>query len=275
MLKAPVSDSLLHRIVLGIEYDGSLFHGWQKQSSPQLATVQSDVESALSRIADHPIKLTCAGRTDAGVHATGQVVHFDCAKDRGQKAWIRGSNSLLPSGIRILWARETDSGFHARFSALARRYRYIIYESEVEPALFTRQLTHFRGRLQDQLMDQAGRYLIGEHDFSAYRAAGCQSKTPFREILELSVRRKNDFVIIEIQANAFLQHMVRNIAGVLMLIGRGVKEVDWAHQVLLSEDRTKGAITARPEGLYLIDVRYPDKFALPRLNFGPMFINLD
>jgi tRNA pseudouridine38-40 synthase len=261
-----------HRIALGIEYDGAAFHGWQRQAAPALFTVQAAVESALSRVADHPVSLVCAGRTDTGVHATGQVVHFDAQFDRGTKAWIRGTNSLLPPTARIHWAQTVSNEFHARFSALHRRYRYLIQESPVEPAILARQITHVRETLDVSLMHEAAQHLLGERDFSAFRAAGCQSRTPWREVQHLQVSRQGGYVVIDIQANAFLQHMVRNITGTLLEIGCGRQAPEWAAQLLAGKDRSRAAITAKPYGLYLVQVAYPDQFGLPSPALGPRFL---
>ncbi len=261
-----------HRIALGVEYDGAAFHGWQQQGSPVLPTVQARLEAALSEIASHPVKLTCAGRTDTGVHGTGQVVHFDCAIDRGEKAWRRGGNSLLPPSLRISWAKAVPADFHARFSAQSRRYLYVIYDSPVEPAVLARHLTHTRETLDIAAMHTAGQFLLGEQDFTSFRAAGCQSRTPFRNITHLRVSRHHRFIVIDIEANAFLQHMVRNIAGTLMEIGAGRRAPQWAAHVLQARDRTQAAKTASPSGLYLVSVRYPLEFALPVLPVGPAFL---
>jgi tRNA pseudouridine38-40 synthase len=261
------------RIALGIEYDGAAFHGWQRQSAPVLHTVQAAVEAALSQVADHPVSVVCAGRTDTGVHATGQVVHFDAQTDRGAKAWIRGTNSLLPPAARVLWAQAVSDDFHARFSALNRRYRYLIQESPVEPAILARQITHVREKLDAEHMHAAAQHLLGERDFSAFRAAGCQSKTPWREVQHLRVTRIGGYVVIDIQANAFLQHMVRNITGVLLEIGAGRKPPGWSAEILASRNRTLAAVTAKPYGLYLVQVQYPPQFGLPCSNPGPHFLH--
>lgn len=263
------------RIALEVAYDGADFNGWQRQASPRLPTVQGAVEAALSRVADHPVSLTCAGRTDAGVHATAQVVHFDAAKDRGPGAWLRGGNSLLPAGVRIQWAQAVDASFHARFSATARRYRYVILESDVAPALLSRQVTHVRGQLDTDAMQRAAQSLPGERDFSAFRAAGCQSRTPFRYVSHLHVFRQGCFVVIDIAANAFLQHMVRNIAGALIAVGLGQRAVEWPGELLAGRDRRRGAATASPCGLYLVSVSYPEHFGLPGPALGPFFLGLD
>lgn len=263
---------MTNRIALGVAYDGAAYYGWQRQRSPDLPTVQSSLEQALGRIAASDIRLFCAGRTDSGVHATAQVVHFDTPVDRGEKAWIVGTNSLLPESVRVTWAKTVDSSFHARFSALNRRYRYIIYSGRVATAILPRQLTHIRDPLDVAAMDEAASRLLGEHDFSAFRAAGCQSNTPFRKVTAISVRREGHFIVLDIEANAFLQHMVRNIAGALLAVGRGEKQPVWLAELLAGRDRKVGAVTASPCGLYLVAVTYPDSFDLPETEPGPIFL---
>lgn len=260
------------RIALGVEYNGAAFHGWQRQSAPALATVQAALEQALSRVADQPITVNCAGRTDAGVHGSGQVVHFESGVDRGEKAWIRGSNSHLPAQIRVQWARVVADDFHARHSALSRRYRYVIYTGAIKPTALIQQLTHVKEALNVAAMHEAGQHLLGENDFSAFRAAGCQSRTPMRCINDISVTRQRRFIVLEVEANAFLLHMVRNIAGALIEVGAGRQTVDWVRQVLATRDRTRNAVTARPDGLYLVNVAYPERFGLPVLPLGPCFL---
>lgn len=260
------------RVALCVEYDGAAFHGWQRQGDQDLSTVQGEVERALSKIANHPIDLICAGRTDTGVHATAQVVHFDCEIDRGEKAWIRGTNSLLPPTVRIIWACNVSDEFHARFSALSRRYQYVIYDAPVESAIMARRVTHTRATLDIAAMHEAGQHLLGEQDFSSFRAAGCQSRTPFRNVMHLRVYRHHRFIVLDIQANAFLQHMVRNIAGTLLEIGAGRRSPDWAAQVLSAKDRTVAAMTASPYGLYLVAVEYPALCGLPESALGPGFL---
>lgn len=260
------------RIALCIEYDGAAFHGWQRQSSPSLLTVQDALESALSSVANTPIRTYCAGRTDRGVHATAQVIHFDTPVNRGEKAWVMGVNSLLPPSVRVQWARLMDERFHARFSALARRYRYVIYQHEVAPALLSRQLTHVRDTLDAESMQEAARHLIGEHDFSAFRAAGCQSNSPWRCVNRLTIHRSDHFLVIDIEANAFLQHMVRNIAGALIAVGKGEQHPGWPGELLSGRDRTRSAATASPCGLYLVSVTYPEEFELPVTSPGPCFL---
>lgn len=260
------------RVALGVEYDGAAFHGWQRQGDPKIPTVQATVEKALAKIADHPIDLVCAGRTDTGVHATGQVIHFDCAVDRGETAWIRGSNSLLPPTVRITWARNVATDFHARFAALSRRYLYVIDDSEVESAIMANRVTHTRLTLDFETMHEAGQHLLGEHDFSTFRAAGCQAHTPFREVMHLRVMRHHRYIVLDIQANAFLQHMVRNIAGTLLEIGAGKRDSSWVKHLLEGRDRTAAAMTASPYGLYLVAVAYPASAGLEQGLLGPRFL---
>ncbi|NOZ51767.1 MAG: tRNA pseudouridine(38-40) synthase TruA [Gammaproteobacteria bacterium] len=251
------------RVALGIEYDGHDFHGWQWQLNA--VTVQAVVEEALGVVANHPVRVTCAGRTDTGVHALGQVVHFEAQTQRSERSWVFGCNANLPDSVAVTWARKVEDRFHARFSAKRRRYRYVILNRAVRPTMLVHRVAWEYRPLMVEYMQQAAMSLIGEHDFSAYRAAGCQSKTPVREIYRIDVQRKNELVLLDIEANAFLHHMVRNIAGVLMAIGAGEQSVAWAEQVLQSRDRRAGGVTAPPYGLYLVDVDYPPDFNLPRL----------
>lgn len=272
MFDSNSSTNLSNRIALEVEYDGSHFAGWQKQANPQLPTVQGRLELALSKIADSPISLVCAGRTDRGVHATGQVVHFDCGIDRGVKAWVAGTNSLLSADIRVKCAQTMQADFHARFSATARRYCYLIYDAKVAPALLSSQITHVPYALNIEAMEQAAMCLIGERDFSSFRAAGCQSNTPNRCVHWLKVFRKNRYIVVDIQANAFLQHMVRNIVGMLLDVGKGDQNPDWAGELLEARDRTAGGVTAPANGLYLIRVTYPQEHQLPETEMGPSFL---
>lgn len=261
------------RVAMSLSYDGSAFKGWQTQRKPRVDTVQEVLERSLSEIADAPIKVQCAGRTDAGVHASYQVVHFDCPCIRDEKAWVMGGNTLLPRSVAIHWAKPVDVSFNARFSATARRYRYLIFNSPARSALLSSGVTWLGRPLDETLMHKAAQALIGELDFSAYRAAGCQSNTPMRNVHFIDVSRRGDMVIIDIQANAFLHHMVRNIAGVLMEIGAGRQSVSWAAEVLATRDRTVAAATAPPFGLYLVDVLYPQQYGLPVNHPGPYFLD--
>ncbi|MGR9051981.1 MAG: tRNA pseudouridine(38-40) synthase TruA [Gammaproteobacteria bacterium] len=250
------------RFVLGIEYDGSGFFGWQRQHGQR--TVQESLEAALSRIADEPVTVICAGRTDAGVHALEQVVHFDCRAERSLHAWLLGGNCNLPDDIRIVWARPAVDDFHARYSAIARFYRYIILNRSMKSALQRRQVTWWYNPLNETNMHRAAQYLLGDHDFSSFRAQGCQSKSPRRIVHFIDVYREGDKVIMDIAANAFVHHMVRNIAGVLMEIGMGKRETTWPLHLLAVKDRVQAGITAPPDGLYLGGVCYPEHYGIAR-----------
>jgi tRNA pseudouridine38-40 synthase len=258
------------RIGLVLEYDGSQYHGWQAQNG--LHTVQQAVEHALSRVADSPISVICAGRTDTGVHATNQVIHFDTDKERSIRAWIHGVNSFLPKNICVKWGKELPEEFHARYSATARRYRYVIYNGAIRPALLRSNVTWQYRQLDHRLMHQAAQVLLGENDFTSFRSVQCQSNTPMRNIHNLQVTRTNDLVIIDITANAFLHHMVRNIAGVLIAVGSGKHPVSWVEEVLKAKDRRLGAETAPSYGLYLVHVTYPQHFAVLQSSLGPSFL---
>lgn len=250
------------RVALGVQYDGSGFRGWQAQQ-PGTRTVQIALEKALSRVADHPVRVVCAGRTDAGAHGVGQVAHFETTAVRSERAWVLGGNAHLPLDMNLNWARQAPDDFHARFSALARRYRYLILNQPQRSALWRgRAAWHYRP-LDVERMQIAGQALVGEHDFSAFRAAECQARHPIRDIHELILHRQGDGVVLEVEANAFLHHMVRNIAGVLMAIGAGDRPIEWAQEVLERRDRTQAGVTAPAEGLYLLAVRYPERFGLP------------
>jgi tRNA pseudouridine38-40 synthase len=257
------------RFALGIEYDGSGFAGWQWQ--PEKRTIQASVEAALSRVADEPVRVVCAGRTDAGVHATEQVVHFDTEVCRKPYSWLMGGNSELPDDVRLLWVREVPGDFHARYSAIARFYRYLILNRPMKSALQRRQVTWHYAPLDVEAMQRGAQYLLGEHDFSSFRAQDCQSKSPNRYMHFVRVAREGDRVLIDLCANAFLHHMVRNIAGVLMDIGSGRQNPEWARAVLDARDRKAGGVTAPADGLYFAGICYPEQFGLAR---HPIFAHL-
>ncbi|NKB46566.1 MAG: tRNA pseudouridine(38-40) synthase TruA, partial [Legionellales bacterium] len=240
---------------LGIEYDGSHYHGWQKQK--KLHTVQQQLEYALGRVAAHPINVQCAGRTDTGVHATCQVVHFDTSVQRNEYAWVMGTNSHLSKDICVRWAQPVADDFDARRSARSRRYIYLIANQFARPALYRSNMTWQYRTLDHEKMHEAGQYLIGEHDFTSFRAVECQARSPQRCVNELTVQRRGNLIAIEISANAFLHHMVRNIAGVLMSVGCHRHSPEWVDEVLQARDRRLGAATAPAYGLYLIQVLYP------------------
>lgn len=250
------------RLALGIEYDGSAFHGWQVQRDRR--SLQACVEAAVARVAAEPVNLTAAGRTDAGVHAYEQVVHFDTHAQRPPRAWVLGVNTHLPRNIRILWSDEPPAGFHARYSAIARCYRYIILNREVDSALMRGRVTWCFKPLAIEPMRAAAACLRGEHDFSAFRAQDCQSRSPFRQVYFIDIRREGEQIIVEIAANAFLHHMVRNIVGVLLEIGWHKRPPEWCQEILDGRDRRLAAATAPPDGLHLLAVCYPLRYGLPR-----------
>ncbi len=249
------------RIAAGIEYDGQAFCGWQRLSHAR--SVQLELEKALSKVANHPVQCICAGRTDSGVHAQQQVVHFDTRASRPDEAWVLGGNSHLPKDVSIRWAMAVDDEFHARFKAEARSYRYVILNRPVRPAILAGKVTWVRKELRHEVMQQAARHLVGEHDFSAFRAAACEASTPVRRVTRIEVSRAKDFVYLDIQANAFLHHMVRNIAGTLISIGHGDQPVDWTKELLQKKDRTQSGVTAPPDGLYFVSAHYPARWQVP------------
>lgn len=262
------------RVAMALSYDGTHYRGWQSQRKPQVNTVQEVLQAALSRVADAPVRVQCAGRTDAGVHASHQLVHFDCPARRDEKAWVMGCNTQLPRTVAVHWAKPVPDSFNARFSALARRYRYLILNTPARQALVPSGVTWESRPLDAGKMHHAAQSLVGELDFTSYRAVACQSRTPMRNIHFVEVHRSGDLVVVDIQANAFLHHMVRNIVGVLLEIGAGRQPQEWAAQVLAARDRTQAAATAPPYGLYLVDVLYPADLQLPAVEPGPFFLHL-
>lgn len=260
------------RVAIAFEYDGRGFHGWQLQKSG-VRSVESELARAVSRVADHPVDLVCAGRTDARVHASFQVAHFDTPSVRNLRSWVMGMNTALPDDIAVHWAGNGVADFHARFSAVYRRYRYVILNRPVRPGIQRGQVSWTFRPLDVASMHRAAQVLVGEHDFSSFRAAGCQSRTPVRYLERISVTRKGDYVVIDVQANAFLHHMVRNIAGALMAVGAGKQPEPWIGEVLACKDRKLAGVTAPPDGLYLVDVGYPDQYGIPRALCGPGFVS--
>ncbi len=242
-------------VVLGIEYDGCDYHGFQRQS--HAPSIQAALESAASEVADEPVRIHGAGRTDAGVHATQQVVSFQTAALRSVDAWRRGVSSLTPRSLGVLWARIETKPFHARFDALWRRYVYVFSDAPTVPVILRGQVAWAGAPLDSDAMHAACRCLVGEHDFSAFRAAGCQSRSPWRRVAAIEVTRSNDYVAIDVTANAFLKHMVRNIAGALREVGCGGLTADAFTALFERGDRTQGPPTAQPQGLYLVGVGYP------------------
>lgn len=250
------------RIALGIEYNGEMYCGWQRQKhSP---SVQENLDSVLSTIANQPIKSFCAGRTDTGVHATGQVIHFDLETPRPETAWLRGANNYLPHDISVRWVREVSEDFHARFSATSRSYRYVIYNSETPSAIYNRRTTWHRLPIDIIKMQKGADHLVGKYDFNAFRASGCQANTSIRDISKIEINRSGAIVTIDITANAFLHHMVRNIVGCLLLVGTGKKDASFVASIRDGKDRTKAPDTAKSDGLYLVGVGYPREFELPQ-----------
>ena len=249
------------RVALGVEYDGSRFCGWQTQ--PQGCAVQDALERALAEVAGAPVSTTCAGRTDAGVHALGQVVHFDTNAERPESAWVRGVNTLLPPACAVGWSRPVAPDFHARYSAVNRCYRYLLLNHPVRPALDAARTGWFHLPLDTDRMQRAARLLLGEHDFSAFRSAECQARTPVRTVTRLDVARRGDYIVFELCANAFLHHMVRNIVGCLVYVGKGKYPPEWLGEVLRGRDRARAAPTIEAAGLYLMSVEYEGRWGLP------------
>jgi tRNA pseudouridine38-40 synthase len=249
------------RLALGIEYDGSAFCGWQTQ--PGGCAIQDRLEQALAVIHDGPVATVVAGRTDAGVHATAQVVHFDAARDRPDTAWVRGVNSHLPATISVRWAARVGEDFHARFGARERAYRYLLLNHPVRPALMAGRVGWVHAPLDLAAMTAAAPHLLGRHDFSAFRAAECQARTPVRELRQATVSARGHYVAFDFRGNAFLHHQVRNMVGALVWIGLGRRPPEWLGELLASRDRRLGAATFAPDGLYLVDVRYDAAWNLP------------
>lgn len=249
------------RIAIGLEYDGTAYNGWQRQRTG--LGVQSLVEDAISKVANEAIEVTCAGRTDTGVHASAQVVHFDTQSEREPHGWLLGANSNLPDDISVTWAQLVDDSFHARFSATSRSYHYLILNRLQRSALYRDRAWWVYSGLDAERMHRAAQCLLGRHDFSAFRAAGCQASTAIRDITTISVTRESDWLHLNVTANAFLQRMVRNIMGTLVAIGCGDESEGWAREVLASRDRKQGGIAAPPHGLTLVEVTYPPEFQLP------------
>jgi len=272
---------MAQRWALGVEYDGAAFHGWQSQpptaqavegrpAGASLATVQAALEAALTQIAAAPIQVVCAGRTDAGVHATGQVIHFDTPVVRPDTAWVRGVNALLPSSCAIRWAHPVPADFHARFSASGRRYRYILLNRPERPAVFAGRAGWFHRPLDAGLMAEAAASLLGTHDFSAFRAAECQANSPVRTLTQATVTRQGDWLVCDFAANAFLQHMIRNLVGALVHVGKGAAPASAMADWLAQQNRTLAPPTFMPDGLYLTGVDYDAGWGLPATAGRPL-----
>lgn len=260
------------RIAMGVEYAGWNYAGFQRQN--HAPSVQTELEKALSKIADQPIELKCAGRTDAGVSATGQVIHFDVIKERSDRSWMLGTNTCLPSDIAVTWVRHVDDDFHARFSARARRYRYILQNTDFRPALVNKGVSLYRGEYDIEAMHKAAQILLGENDFASFKSAQDENLHSMRCVHFIEVQRKGRYIIFDIQANAFLHHMVRNIVGSLLLVGNGSKDQDWLEYVFKAKNREIAGPTAQAEGLYLVKVVYEDKWQLPIRDedMGPLWL---
>ena len=263
----------MQRFAIGIEFSGAQYRGWQTQQ-PGVITVQETIETVLSKIANEPIMLHGAGRTDAGVHATNMVAHFDTSAVRKLDGWLLGSNSQLPKDISIQWIKAMDDEFHARFKAQARRYRYVVYNHPSRPALLHQQVTHIYSPLNVEKMILAAKKFEGTHNFESFRAAACQSNQPVRHVKHCRLIRHGAYLVLDIQADGFLHHMVRNIMGCLLEIGQGMYEVDHIDDIFAAEDRKAAGITAPPDGLYFIHADYPEQFDLPKVNLGPHWLNM-
>lgn len=250
------------RIALGVEYDGSRFFGWQSQAGGH--TVQDALQSALNSIANVPVPVIAAGRTDTGVHALEQVVHFDAPVERPLSAWVRGVNALLPESVAVLWAHAVPDEFHARFSAQARSYRYLLINRPVRCAVQHGKAGWFHMPLDVEKMIEAAHCLLGEHDFSAFRAAECQARSPIKNLVQLDITRQGDMIVFDLTAGAFLHHMVRNIVGCLVYVGKGKHTPQWMKEVLESRNRSQAAPTFAPDGLYLRRISYDEKWGLPQ-----------
>ena len=251
----------MRRIVLGLEYAGDAFCGWQSQAHGR--TVQDVLERALAQIAGEPVRTHCAGRTDTGVHASAQVAHFDTRAVRPASAWVRGVNALLPPAVVVRWSTEVGDDFHARFLACERQYRYILHNAPTRPAMLAGRVGWYHPALDVERMAAAAQCLVGTHDFSSFRAAGCQAKTPVRVMHEARVVRQGEYLLFDFRANGFLHHMIRNLVGALVYVGKGRYPVEWMRELLEARDRAHAAPTFSPDGLYLCGVAYPPRWPLP------------
>ncbi len=259
------------RYALGVEYDGSQYCGWQRQKN--VIGVQQKLEEALTKIANEPIEVICAGRTDTGVNATNQIIHFDTSQIRKDVAWTLGVNTHLPKDIAVSWVKQVNDEFHARFSATARRYRYIIYNNTLRSAILSHGLSFCHYPLNEKLMHESAQYLVGQHDFTSFRTVHCQSHSPVRTLTHCNVSRQGNYIILDVKGNAFLHHMVRNIAGSLMRVGQELQSIEWIKEVLEAKNRCLAGMTAPSAGLYFVGVDYPAEFNLPKRPLGPLFLD--
>lgn len=259
------------RFAIGVDYNGRAYRGWQTQQ-PGVKSVQETLEKAIAHVANHPVTVIAAGRTDAGVHGAGMVAHFDSDAQRPERSWMLGVNTKLPEDIALRWITPVSDEFHARFRAVARRYRYIIYNHPFRSSLLAGMVTWHYHALDLARMQEAAQHLVGRHDFTSFRAVACQAKKAERDVHFLKLTQYGRFIVLDIQADGFLHHMVRNIAGVLMAVGQGKAEPSWVPEVLAARDRTLGGVTAPADGLYFVDALYPDAFQLPREPLGPAFL---
>ncbi len=256
------------RIALGLEYDGGAFCGWQTQ--PRGCGVQDHLQKALSEFVAAPIEVVAAGRTDAGVHAAAQVVHFDSPVRRERSSWVRGTNRYLTAAARVLWSAEVPDEFHARYGARSRTYRYLLLDAPVAPAILHGRVGWHHRALDVEAMHQGARLLLGTHDFSAFRDAECQAKSPVRDLLDARVERRGRLIVFSFRANAFLHHMIRNVVGALVYVGSGRQPPRWMEQLLAARDRTASAPTFAPDGLYLAAVEYDAALRLPAFPAHPL-----
>lgn len=266
-----VFPSNMYRVALAVEYCGAKYYGFQKQTTT-MNTIQYHLEKALSKVSSEKITLICAGRTDSGVHASEQIIHFDTLAKRPVHAWVKGVNAHLPDDIRIHWAKDVDYSFHSRFGALSRTYRYVIYANEIRPGILHERVSWVGQSLNIEKMKSACQSLIGRHDFTSFRASRCQASNAIREIYDLKIFESGPFIVMEVVANAFLLHMVRNIAGVMIDIGKEKQDFRWVQSLLDAKDRTKAGMTASPFGLYFVKVSYDAKYKLPQSPLGPMIV---
>lgn len=265
--------SALYRYAAVVEYNGSYFHGWQKQAHHLASlSVQAALEAAITQVANHPVIVHAAGRTDTGVHATRQVIHFDTQAQRSDYGWLMGINVNLPVGVAVQWIGQVDDSFHARFKAQGRSYRYVINNAPAKQALLHDQMTWWRYPLDEQKMHEAAQCLVGEHDFTSFRAKDCQAKTPIKTLHRVALRRFGSILVLEVDGSGFLYHMVRNIVGSLLPIGEGHRPVSWLAEVLEKQDRTQAGITAPAQGLYFVGAQYPQEYAIPSAPFGPALL---